>query len=417
MNLESQSIASSKADQEFDQAEPTIEIQRTLKNNTYVIKVMNNDLHDLKRDAMSVINKLWSNNARSKNMHSVDHDLALREKVMVAEDVLMQNLSQTLQSLTSLTSALQEIEALPDQSTYTANKMIQALDLLQIIHARLEKTIQDFPEFAETELRTPRRTSSLSPHRQRSSIDPTVEGSNTVLKKKLAIDRRELTNKLKVTLQKFESSLANDVFVRLSDEIERNQALQDIIENKNFLIHRLCLLFNEGFDKHEAAIQQLCQLADSQDANRILKNILNDFAGFYRNFNEAAAAQNRSPPKNHRRVDSAEFSQARRRTTNRSNMPIEGRDSMIKDSLDKSSARDRKPQIDTGTRWRTQQRDVSPTRDASWAIAEKDKAYDEKAKEVKDLRQQVRELEIANSELMQDVEGLKVCDAAGRSRE
>ena len=399
-NLESQPSTLSKADQDFDPLEPSIELQKILKNNTYIIKVINNDLRDLKRDAITIINKLWIDQAKQRNKQSVELDLALRDKMIAAEDVLMQNLSQTLQSLTSLTTALQEIEPSIGQDDYNANKMVQALDLLQVIHARLEKTIQDFPEFAEAELRSPVRNILVSSHAQMN--ESALEPANTTLKKRLAIDRRELTNKLKLTLQKFETSLANDVFVRLSEEIERNQALQDIIEAKNFLIHKLGLLFTEGYDKHEACIQQLCQLADSEDANRILNNVLNDFRNFYRTFNEAVI-QNRSPSKSHRKLDSVDVPQVRRQTRNRSELPTEFKDSILKDSLEKSTAREKR-QIDTNTKWRGHERGIS---ELSWNTAEKDKAYEDKNRELKDINHQLRELEIANAELSQDLEGLK----------
>jgi len=116
------------------------------------------------------------------------------------------------------------------------------------------------------------------------------------LRKRFAVDRHELTNKLRDTLQKFEAGLVNDALGKLSTEIEKNQHLQDALESKRMLLHRLSLIFTDGVDKCEGSIRQLLELADSEDAQKILTAIVQDVVVLRRSYGDMMA-QGRSPLK------------------------------------------------------------------------------------------------------------------------
>jgi len=139
--MEPQSMAPIDIEPEMGSPDNLSEAQRTLKSNTNTIKSVNHELKDLKKDVMTLVNKLSNSRTRHSPKQSIDLDVALREKIVNAEDVLMQNLSQTLQSLSRLTTSLHDLNA-ETREKDTTFKMASIFDLIQIIHSQLENTIQ-----------------------------------------------------------------------------------------------------------------------------------------------------------------------------------------------------------------------------------------------------------------------------------
>lgn len=314
----------------------------------------------------------------------------------------MENLSQTLQSLSKLTASLHEMGDSGLEGAL-AEGMAEVFDDLQTVHSRIERTIQEFPEFSGHEIKVEGKT---IPRRGKiAEFQP--DTTTNSLRKKLANDRNDLTSQLRLTLQKFDSTVANDALERLSEEISKNQDLQDIIESKNLLIHRLNMLFSEGIEKCDISVRHLFQLADSEDAQRIVEAILDNTRAFRRTFADANA-QYKSPKKRIRiedddlRQDSVQekLSKSRSRSALKSNL----KESRV--SPERSPLMSKKGSV-YSLKWGDKEdRGIQPE-EAGWVTSEKQKILEEMNSRCEEWRAKVKSVERENFELIRQAEMLK----------
>ena len=381
INLQPQSVAPIEIEPEMGSPENLSEAQRTLKSNTNTIKSVNHELKDLKKDVMTLINKLSSSSrVRQSPRQGLDLDVALREKIVGAEEILMQNLQQTLQSLSRLTTSLHDLGA--ESKERDTFKMASVFDLIQIIHSQLETTIQEYPEF-KFNMKNP----------QNEDFYRTAEpgGVSDTLRKRFAVDRHELTHKLRDTLQKFEAGLVNDALNKLSVEIEKNQHLQDILESKRMLVHRLSLIFTDGVDKCEGSIRQLLELADSEDAQKLLSGIVQDVVFLRRSYGDMMA-QGRSPIKRAIKIDDENLNLSSHRLPKRRGLSGSWRDE-----------REVSESVEIRKKGAIEHRRVSEAADEPLKrMAERTRERDQEQ-----LQQKVRELELEKEELVVNLDRLR----------
>jgi len=377
--MQPQSVAPIEIEPEMGSPENLSEAQRILKSNTNTIKSVNHELKDIKKDVMTLINKLSNTRARQSPRQSLDLDVALREKLVNAEEVLMQNLSQTLQSLSRLTTSLHELGAESKEKGDTF-KMASVFDLIQIIHSQLENTIQDYPEFKL----------NIKNLQNEDFYRAEQGGVSDTLRKRFAVDRHELTHKLRDTLQKFEAGLVNDALSKLSTEIEKNQHLQDVLESKRMLIHRLSLIFTDGVDKCEGSIRQLLELADSEDAQQLLSGVIQDVVFLRRSYGDMMA-QGRSPIKRAIKIDDENLNMSSHRLPKRRGLSGTWKDER---EISESSEMRKKGSIE--------HRRVAEADEPLKRMAERTRERDQEQ-----LQQKVRELELEKEELVANLDRLR----------
>ena len=250
-------LRKSGSDASDEIGEPTTEAQRLLKFNNSVLRDASGEISYIK----SLVGTLTSNKTKIAPQNTPDKKSPLAQKVLQAEEKLIENLSSSLQTISQLTSTLNDTSS-PNQTSQIAN-------LVQSLYTNLTKTIQDYPDFS-TQLGASRDNLKGSLNSSQKSLRS--------FKDKLVKDQSDIKTKLRSTLNNIESQQANEIYTKLVQEIERNQELQGQLESKNASIYRLNLIFSEGVERSTRSLEQLVKLADSEEAQTLLEFVLNEIA-------------------------------------------------------------------------------------------------------------------------------------------
>lgn len=223
-------------------------------------------------------------------------------KVTYTEDMFLQNVSTCFQTLSQLTSLLQN---LPSDTCPTVF-LPQTLSQLQNLHTNLNKTLEDFPDFSteRQQLQQKEKNTNVSRTDIHSTPNPkaniSTSQSNTPnlprnnFRDKLVRDQSELTHKLRHSLAVIQKNHREDIFSKLNAEIERSQELQEKLDGKDHLAHRLNFMLNEGVDRAVQSLTQLIKLADSAEAQSHLSFIVNEIAQLKDRFYELCSDSTRA---------------------------------------------------------------------------------------------------------------------------
>jgi len=241
------------------------ESQRLVRNNTSVLKELQNDITFLKQASRTLFKGL-SERKSVNNEHS-----QLVQKITQAEEKLVENISAAIKDLSNLTNFIHDVSS----RGIGQAEIPKILQYLQSMHDSLTRAIHEFPEFT-TEL-------SIDKKDNRSSE---FHSTATFFKEKLLKDQSEISSKLKSALQSFEKKQNDEAMTQLAKEIEKNQELQLKIEAKNLIVYRLNLIYTEGIERSTTYLQQLVRLADSEDAQRLLSFVLNEIANIKLRFKD-----------------------------------------------------------------------------------------------------------------------------------
>ena len=250
-------LRKSGSDTSDEIGDPATEAQRLLKSNNSVLRDVSGEISYIK----SLVGTLTSNKTKIAPQNPSDKNSALPQKIIQAEEKLIENLSSSLQILSQLTSTLND--------TSFSNQTPQLFSLVQNLHTNLTKTIQDYPDFS-AELGVPKDNLKSSLNSAQKSLHS--------FKDKLVKDQSDIKTKLRSTLNNIESQQANEIYTKLVQEIERNEELQGHLESKNASIYRLNLVFSEGVERSTRSLEQLVKLADSEEAQTLLEFVLNEIA-------------------------------------------------------------------------------------------------------------------------------------------
>lgn len=258
----------------------TSEINKLLKSNHATLQGLLTNLTSFKDSFFKVLSSRKYEDRDSAEAHQ-----NLAQKIIFAEDSFLQNISICFQSLSQLTSLLQN---LPSDATPAAF-LPETLNNLQNLHVNLNRTLEEFPDFSSERVQTKDKSGfNRSGEHHNNTPNHTVSGSMSMtltpgqpknnFREKLIRDQGELTNKLRQSLAVIQKNHREDIFLKLNSEIEKNQELQEKLEAKDHLLHRLNLTLNECLDRAAHSITELIKLADSPEAQSLLSLVINEIA-------------------------------------------------------------------------------------------------------------------------------------------
>lgn len=253
----------------YDELVPTNETQRFVKTNNQTLREITNDIEFIRTSCNALVSHLGD--PLSKQFAQEHTNLLSR--LAQAEEKLFENISNALHHLSQVTSLVQELPSNVSGPTIVS----QLLNQLQTLHTSLTRAIQEYPEFAQQDYTSGKReTGRLSDNSRNVSF----------FKDRLIRDQTDIQEKLKNAVLLLEKKHASETMSQLEKEIERNQELQEKIEAKNLIIHRLHLIFNEGIERANSSLDQLIKLADSTDAHRLVSYVVNEINMMRNKFKE-----------------------------------------------------------------------------------------------------------------------------------
>ena len=242
---------------------PSSEAQKILKENNVVLKQVSRESEFIK----SIISNIHTHTKTTPTQQKSEENNppAFTKRVVQAEEKLFENLSNSIQIVSQLTSLLSGTS----ESNQVSSQMPQIHQVLQNLHTNLATTIQEYPDFSQ-EIGGPQ-----SPFKD---LKGKSQQLSTSFKDKLVQDQSDLKTKLKSTLQNLESYQTSEIYQKLYQEIDRNVELQEIIDSKDAAIHRLNLIFAEGIERSIRSLEQLAKLADSEEAQGLLASVLGEIS-------------------------------------------------------------------------------------------------------------------------------------------
>ena len=222
-----------------------------------------------------------------------------------AEEILINNLSSAFQSLSQITSMLQN----PSVQIQPLSSHSQMLASIQTLHSILTKTLKDYPTLESSNKN--KKLGSASKEIGQGLAESLRK--NKGFKEILLRDFGDIAANLKSTIANIDKFQTKDNLSLLTDEMNKNQDLQFKLESKNTLIHKLNLLFNEGLERVKCPIDNLIKLADSGEAQALLVFILNELKGIKASSNDCLNALNKDNNKLPEEVQVLEIEYANQR--------------------------------------------------------------------------------------------------------